>query len=115
MGKPVKIPIRGDDAGLVQTHGAEHEQACDPPAAEPFAIRRRNRHARFRQADVVRVLKAITKAGFGSVGWRVKLTPDGAITIEAGAPLAQYQIEQEDGGAALDKWMTKHARATEGH
>jgi hypothetical protein len=69
------------------------EQACDPPAAEPSAIRRRNCHARFRQADVVRVLKAITKAGFGSVGWRVRIEPDGCILIEPGQPLAQHELQ----------------------
>lgn len=109
MGKLVKIPIK-----VATDDDAESARACDPSASKPSPPRKR-RPVAFRQSDVVRPLKAIAKAGFGLAGWRVKLTPDGAITIEAGAPLAQYQIDQEDGAAALDKWMTKHARATEGH
>jgi hypothetical protein len=116
MGKVTKIPITvaTDDATDSKQIGrVEQNHACDPQATKPSATNNRDRARAFTQADVVRAVRGVVKAGLGPI-WRVRIEPTGAISIEFGGPAAQNP-NQEDGDAALDKWMAKHAHEAQGH
>jgi hypothetical protein len=116
MGKVTKIPITvaTDDAtDSGQIDRIEQNQACDPGAAKPPPTKKRHRARAFIQADVVRAVRGVVKAGLGPI-WRVRIEPTGAISIEFGGQATQNP-NQEDGDAALDKWMAKHAHEAQGH
>jgi len=66
----------------------------------------RGPHA-FRQGDVQRLVKAAAKAGLRVSGIRVDVS-NGTITVETGDGPKQDS-------SALDQWMAKRARQTEGH
>jgi hypothetical protein len=63
--------------------------------------------ATFRQRDVTKALKAAVAAGLRVTGFKVDVH-SGKIEVETDKPEAQAS-------GALDTWMAKHARETEGH
>jgi hypothetical protein len=63
--------------------------------------------ATFRQRDVTAALKAVAAAGL--VVARVEITPEGGIVFTTVRPGEDAPAQND-----LDKWLAKHARATEG-
>jgi len=65
--------------------------------------------SRFRQQDVTRAVKGVVKGGVPIRAIRtVRINPQGVIEVVTDKPEAQEC-------SALDTWMERHARETEGH
>jgi hypothetical protein len=60
----------------------------------------------FKKSDITRAVKAIAAAGLSVVG--VKISPQGEIEVVTGD-------RPKQDSSALDNWMAKHARSTEGN
>ena len=78
------------------------------PSAGLVVVRVMSRRVAFRQADIVRAVKAATKAGLAIGGLRI--APDGAIELLRDAP------PLDDGAAAFANWKAKRdARRAQGN
>ena len=66
------------------------------------------RSSLFKERDVTRAAKAVLAAGLDVA--RVEISKDGVIVVVPGKPGGHAS-----GGSDLDKWMTTHARETEGN
>jgi hypothetical protein len=79
------IPIREIAGDAATDNRTEQERTCDPQISKPSATNKRNRARAFTQADVVRAVRGVVKAGLGPI-WRVRIETTGAILIEVGTP-----------------------------